>query len=387
MDKYQKIFVDRLKTTLYQWKEISKVTNEDLYQYLHSIKGTAATIGLDELSSLAETQLEILDESLKVEWLQKEWMTFLHPIINQLVLSNKMNEHESDFFKIHEEEGTYPTSVILIILRTNHQCDIKDLLEQTDYEFKIVTTNEQAVTFLKDNRPDCIIVDEHWKDDLSDIIEMVNNDTRFIPFIMLGEPSSTMKVHAFKNGFMDYIEKPFSIEEMKALLDNRISLKKSYTKTSEITEEKTGKVFNNHHSVINGVIRVGIIDDDPVIQQLLLDYLSKIKINNLRLEIKVFREGETFMESDWHKQGGKYILLLDGIMPRMDGLEVLQQIRKMYREEDFIVIMLTARKRDQDVVSALNLGADDYLTKPFSLLEIDARIKRYVARFKIGGEQ
>ncbi|MCD8501645.1 MAG: diguanylate cyclase [Bacillaceae bacterium] len=131
------------------------------------------------------------------------------------------------------------------------------------------------------------------------------------------------------------------------------------------------------------VIRVGIIDDDTIVHEMLEERLSKLNFENHVIDLKSFREGESFFTSEWHKQNGKYLIILDGMMPRMDGLEVLQRLREKYDEKKFIVLMLTGRKSENDIVRALELGADDYLTKPFNFAELEARVKRLIARMMI----
>lgn len=71
------------------------------------------------------------------------------------------------------------------------------------------------------------------------------------------------------------------------------------------------------------------------------------------------------------------LVILDIMLPEMDGLEVLQQIR---RESDVYVIMLTAKSEEFDRVMGLTVGADDYLTKPFSPRELAARVKAILRR-------
>lgn len=71
------------------------------------------------------------------------------------------------------------------------------------------------------------------------------------------------------------------------------------------------------------------------------------------------------------------LIVLDLMMPGLDGLEVCRQIR---RDNAVPIIMLTARGEESDVVSGLEMGADDYLTKPFSLRELAARIKAALRR-------
>jgi DNA-binding response OmpR family regulator len=71
------------------------------------------------------------------------------------------------------------------------------------------------------------------------------------------------------------------------------------------------------------------------------------------------------------------LVILDLMMPELDGLEVCREIRK---DNAVPVIMLTARGEESDVVSGLEVGADDYLTKPFSLRELAARVKANLRR-------
>ena len=71
------------------------------------------------------------------------------------------------------------------------------------------------------------------------------------------------------------------------------------------------------------------------------------------------------------------LAILDVMLPDMDGFAVLQKIRESYR---FPVIMLTAKTEDTDKITGLTLGADDYITKPFNILEVKARIKAIMRR-------
>jgi two-component system phosphate regulon response regulator PhoB len=76
------------------------------------------------------------------------------------------------------------------------------------------------------------------------------------------------------------------------------------------------------------------------------------------------------------------LVLLDWMLPVMSGIEVCRQIRRRPRTRDLPVIMLTARGEESDKVRGLNTGADDYLTKPFSLPELLARVKALLRRIQ-----
>ncbi|WP_444677889.1 response regulator [Halomonas sp. E19] len=68
------------------------------------------------------------------------------------------------------------------------------------------------------------------------------------------------------------------------------------------------------------------------------------------------------------------------MLPYHDGLEVLEHLRRLPAWQDVPVIMLTAKARETDVVRALELGADDYVTKPFQPEELLARLRRFMRR-------
>ncbi|MFV2050768.1 response regulator transcription factor, partial [Metabacillus sp. YM-086] len=125
-------------------------------------------------------------------------------------------------------------------------------------------------------------------------------------------------------------------------------------------------------------------DDDPIIRTMLEDLISKSKFTDgFTLDIKTFKDGMEFMEAGWHLNNkDPYLLILDGMMPRMDGLEVLQKLRSLQYQERFTVMMLTSRKSEHDISRALQLGADDYITKPFKLLELETRLGHLIKRMK-----
>ncbi|RKL67909.1 diguanylate cyclase [Salipaludibacillus neizhouensis] len=124
-----------------------------------------------------------------------------------------------------------------------------------------------------------------------------------------------------------------------------------------------------------------IVDDDEVVRGMLTHhYRKKGEISGRPIEIRDYDNGISFLNDKWYKRNQQYIVLLDGMMPKMDGVEVLKQLRDHYPKKDIIVSMLTARKGELEVARALNLGADDYMVKPFNVKEVSARIDRIASR-------
>lgn len=74
------------------------------------------------------------------------------------------------------------------------------------------------------------------------------------------------------------------------------------------------------------------------------------------------------------------LIVLDKMMPKLDGFEVLRRLRENEATARIPIIMLTERSSEEDVLQGLDLGVADYMPKPFSPLELSARIKRVLAR-------
>lgn len=125
-------------------------------------------------------------------------------------------------------------------------------------------------------------------------------------------------------------------------------------------------------------LKLAIIDDDRLIREMLKHQLSDIGGDQYDVEIRAFADGEDFFEDPWHKQNERFLLLIDRIMPKMDGLEVLRRIRSGYDRRRYLVLMISSRKAEADISLAIQRGANDYMVKPFSLKELRARILRLV---------
>ncbi|MGB7438583.1 MAG: response regulator transcription factor [Candidatus Acidiferrum sp.] len=121
-------------------------------------------------------------------------------------------------------------------------------------------------------------------------------------------------------------------------------------------------------------MHVLIVEDEPEMAQLLSRGLREEEF-----EVSVARDGRSALEKS--EQTSFDVILLDVMLPQMNGLEVAKRLRD--REQETPVLMLTARDSVSDIISGLNAGADDYLTKPFSFLELLARIRALVRRRQV----
>lgn len=118
-----------------------------------------------------------------------------------------------------------------------------------------------------------------------------------------------------------------------------------------------------------------IAEDESDIRQLISFNLEHASMNSL-----LAKDGVEAFEIA--KEKGPDLIILDLMLPRMDGFTVFKELRLDSRTKDIPVIMLTAKAQLDDVITGLEMGADDYLTKPFSPKELVLRVKALLRRIK-----
>ena len=120
--------------------------------------------------------------------------------------------------------------------------------------------------------------------------------------------------------------------------------------------------------------KILVIDDEPSITNLVSAYLKPEGY-----EVYTAADGNAGLKAA--RAFKPDLIILDVMLPGMDGIELLSRLR---RESEVYVIMLTARTEETDKIVGLSVGADDYMTKPFSPRELVARIKAALRRLKTG---
>ena len=117
--------------------------------------------------------------------------------------------------------------------------------------------------------------------------------------------------------------------------------------------------------------RILIIEDEEAIADLEKDYLELSGF-----EVKICNTGDEGLQTALREEFD--LIMLDLMLPGLDGFEVCKKIRE---EKNIPIIMVSAKKEDIDKIRGLGMGADDYMTKPFSPSELVARVKAHLARY------
>ena len=123
-----------------------------------------------------------------------------------------------------------------------------------------------------------------------------------------------------------------------------------------------------------------IVEDDRNIRE-----IETIALSNSGHVIKSFGTAKDFYQTLEEKLPD--LVLLDIMLPDEDGLEILKKIRNRKHTQKLPVLMLTAKSTELDKVKGLDMGADDYLTKPFGIMELVSRVKALLRRTKSEREE
>ena len=124
-------------------------------------------------------------------------------------------------------------------------------------------------------------------------------------------------------------------------------------------------------------MKILMVDDDKKLCRLVADYLEP-----MGYEVAAAHNGARGLQMA--REGGYHAVILDVMMPQMDGFEVLKRLR---RESDVPVLMLTARGEETDRIVGVEMGADDYLPKTFSSRELLARLRAVTRRYRVAEKQ
>lgn len=112
-----------------------------------------------------------------------------------------------------------------------------------------------------------------------------------------------------------------------------------------------------------------IVEDDPDIAEIL-----RYVLENQNLQTRVARTGEEGLSACLDKQNPPSLVLLDLLLPGMSGLELCRRLRTESLTQQTPVIIVSAKASDKDLAASKELGVEDYIVKPFSVLEIIARV-------------
>lgn len=127
-------------------------------------------------------------------------------------------------------------------------------------------------------------------------------------------------------------------------------------------------------------IKVSVIDQDEILREVLKRSVENLDVPPFQMEIRLFEDGYDFLQSDWYHSSHCHILIMNDVLPRKNGTEIMHALRKMPNQKKFIIFMMTKRNAEDQMIYSYETGVDEYLLKPFNIRLFEARIRRVLKR-------
>ncbi|MFC0231243.1 response regulator transcription factor [Bhargavaea ullalensis] len=127
-------------------------------------------------------------------------------------------------------------------------------------------------------------------------------------------------------------------------------------------------------------VKVSVLDPDPLFREALSMSIGSLRVPSVELDVRTFGDGLDLLESGWTASWHPHLVILNDVLPKQNGLDVLHALRQMPNEQKFTVLMMTRRNSEEDMIYAYESGTDEYLVKPFNLRLFEAQVKRLLAR-------
>lgn len=379
LNKYKKLLFQKIKSQISFWfetKDLLYIENSEVYRFLHSIHGSSGTMQLGGLHQLSGRLMNLIEAKSHKKWEREELRTFLDDLISLSYDYENFVEDEKN--KERRQDENVPL-IQIIDDDVSMLIVLKDTLEEKGWMVAANTDPKKAITQYFDLNPDCVIIDLHLQGSSGfQVLDDLQNDNNqlFVPKIMSSQINDReTRLNAYKLGADDFMVKPFDLEELTVRIEHLLKRKKLYDQLVILDGLTPPEITKK-------TLYVSVIDDDAIIRSMLMRILKIMVFDHFELDLEAFEDGLQFFESKRLEKTGDHFLILDGVMPVMDGIEILQKVKKVEKGRNFHVLMLTGRKSESDIERALKLGADDYVTKPFSIKELQARIERLIKRMK-----
>lgn len=243
----------------------------------------------------------------------------------------------------------------------------------TDY-----TKMASHISNLFSANPNSLLLIDNMNVLASDTLQLVENFMQFID----------KKVHEGNGSMVSILLKDILPSETETLVKSFFDIVLETTNIGEIHTEIGLKDFDFRYSVSDDSIhleyarkkikrdrlKILIVDDEPDIPELL-----KLSLINEPYDFLVAYNGEQAIDITLKELPD--LILLDIMMPDMDGYEVVENLKKSKTANEIPVMMISAKTAVEDKVKGMELGIDDYISKPFDKREVKARIKMIMRRF------
>jgi len=252
------------------------------------------------------------------------------------------------------------------------------VLEEQGYTVETAGNGIEAIKKVHSFFPDVILLDVVMPEmDGYEVTEELKNNpnTSNVSIILVtGMDTVDDKVRGQECGADDFITKPFNFDELVARVRSLIKLKKLQDQLRDLEKECNGKPLPSEAAAGRPNL-ILIIEDDERVSNLVSNVLETGGYQSVCLN-----NGREAM--DYLKEKIPDLIILDLMIPGIEGMEVLRRVRENVMLKEVPVIVITAIDDLKTKIKGLNIGADDYLVKPVKSLELLARVKSNLRKYK-----
>lgn len=173
------------------------------------------------------------------------------------------------------------------------------------------------------------------------------------------------------------------IQDERASFEDVIEAgKASLARETSATSELAIEVVSAFRSPNTELVKVSIIEADAILANIIENVLKNIEVENIEFELATYVDGNQFFEAGRHLTAHTHLIIVDDILPKKDGFEVVHELRELPNTNKYLLFMLSTKKTDEDMTYAFHIGVDEYLIKPFNPKMFEAKIKRALSRFR-----
>ena len=343
--------IEALEAALAFLEEGNAEGRDSIKRVAHQLKGSGASYGFPEVTAFAQEALNAPGRDLP---------SVTRRLIDLLVeLSAGASGGASTILVIDDDR------VIQLLLQKT--------LEASGHKVVTASTMEGGRELLS-SEPDLVLLDLFLPDgDGRQLLSDIRRDpatAQLMVVVLSGADNDLARTECLALGADAFLAKPFEPDSLSPLIDSLLQVDATADRHG-VTAAVPAPADPDDLIEESGAQSVLLAEDDDLVAALIVDRLSRDGFELVRCS-----DGEAALDAA--KQNPPAVAILDVKMPKMDGFELLGRFKEIPALADTPVIVLTAMGSEHDVVRGFELGADDYVVKPFSPTELAARVQRLV---------
>ncbi|GLC87226.1 GGDEF domain-containing response regulator [Lysinibacillus piscis] len=251
--RYQQMIYKRIHDYMEKWSQTPFVIEKEIYAFLHSLKGTAGSIGLPQLSVLASEKLSSLDMQSEKQWATAEWHDYLAPLL--VHVETDQTNHTSmpiiePVVQTHQQTGEQEF-ILLIDDDIVFISYMKKILEEQGFSVMVAYNGKRGLELVYEINPTIVFLDVMLPDKsgfhILRNLKSIKKDRMFVAIISAND-SDENKIQAYRMGAMDFIAKPIDKDLLIAYVHNRLTYKNELERSvilDELTQTYNRKFMNS----------------------------------------------------------------------------------------------------------------------------------------------